>query len=113
MKKTKLGGTLRLGPHDVTVKCVPTSVLSDNESVDGELDSDKLEIKLSNSMAPSRVVEVLCHELCHFWLMGAPMSEELEEFVAIMVGNGMVSFLRDNPVWVDQLVQMVGGNDNA
>jgi hypothetical protein len=57
------------------------------------------------SLPPSKRVELFLHEAMHFLVEGISFpSEAAEEMVVDMLGNRLVSFLRDNPDCITSVV---------
>lgn len=94
-------------PHDVRVELVSADSLEDSDAKSGEADTDAQAIKVFQGAIPTKQVELLLHEMVHLWLSHLPLSEEMEETVATVLGRTLTSWLQENPDRVMKLVEMV------
>lgn len=85
-----------MGPHAVKVESVPAREISEDEDASGDQDVDRLSLRINSEAKISRQAEIFLHELVHFWLSGLPLTEGMEEVVAVVVSRGLTSFACDN-----------------
>lgn len=68
----------------------------------GDFDCKKLEIRISDLLSGTALLEVLMHEIIHaiYWAYSID-DKDKEERVVSLIGTGVAQVLRDNPNLVD------------
>jgi len=93
--------TLHIGAHHFKLEMVSESSLSNDEQ--GDMCPDKNTIHVSKALCPSRQVEVIFHECVHAMLVGHDIDKE--ELVALLLGEGLALFIRENPVLIKRAMK--------
>ncbi len=94
-------GYIQLGAQRVEVQVVRG--LYKRLKLYGDADFSKNRIRLARDVNATLAVDTLFHEITHFWLVGSPISDEDDEYIAGALGRGLASLFRDNPKWVSAI----------
>ncbi len=90
--------------HYQELECV-----SKEELKRGEVNFINREIKVDNTMDKPTIAETVIHEVIH--AIDDLMVIELEENQVNQLGAGMAMFIKDNPMIVNKIINLLGEND--
>lgn len=97
--------SVKIGPHTVRIVVVPDGILGDAER-SGHASLERGIIALDNECTFTQMADTLLHECVgHGVMASAGLEDEVEERVALVIGPGLLSFLRDNPELVKWVTQ--------
>jgi hypothetical protein len=88
--------TIRIGAHTYDVQRVAPKKLGKEEM--GETQDYLNRIRVLEDIPPTRELETFLHECLHAMLAGHEFQDE--EAIVVILGEGLTSFLADNPTFV-------------
>ncbi len=89
--------SLKIRGHTYRVSQVNARTL---EGASADVDSEANRIRLYKRLTASRKIECLLHEVLHALLEGYTLEEDVEEDVVVTLGEGLTSFIQDNPAFI-------------
>ena len=102
-------GSVRVGAHDIEVVEAPVGDLRSDSKL-GVSDLIGNQITIPAEAPPSRKMEILFHEMVHFMLLGHaaafPDGKFPEETVTVLLGEGIVAMVRDNPDLIKEALKV-------
>lgn len=101
--------SIKIGHYDFRVRWFPREEESSDDNV-GYCDTDHLEFGFSRRLEPTRLAEIVVHELTHaFWFFRKLPAKVDEETMCEHTGSAITQIWRDNPramSWWNSLLTM-------
>lgn len=95
---------VKIGGHEVAIRLASVQELGGKEYL-GEYNPDTNSIRLKRTLAKSRRVEVLLHEVFHAILVGHKYFDD--EALVVLLGEGLTQIIRDNPDFIRYCLELL------